>query len=105
MTDPIGAKILTDAAAAVVDRHQKYGSPAVNFQRIVDLWNAYLRGKYGPTVPMLNVVDVALLSILIKIGRLEQASDHMDSVIDIAGYAACLGEIISTVPVPPTGNS
>ena len=37
--------------------------------------------------------DVALMMALLKIAR-ATTSDNMDNLIDLAGYAACAGELI-----------
>jgi len=37
--------------------------------------------------------DVAQMMVLMKIARLENSPTHMDSWIDVAGYAACGGEL------------
>jgi hypothetical protein len=36
---------------------------------------------------------------LVKIARLANSPDHMDSWIDIAGYAACGGEIAAKLTI------
>ena len=44
----------------------------------------------------IDAADVAMMQILAKVGRfICGQSDHMDTVLDIAGYAACAGEIVS----------
>lgn len=71
-------------------REQTYGSAADNFGRIAKLWSAYL------SVPV-SASDVACMMILLKMSRLNTTPDHTDSWIDIAGYAACGGEVSSVV--------
>lgn len=68
-------------------RQATYGAPARNFARIAALWEAYLAGKYG-FAEGVTPDDVAALQILVKIARLEHGY-HRDSVVDVAGYAAC----------------
>lgn len=79
--------ILEEAAKCVCgQREQDYGSPESNFQIIADLWNAYTGHKYTP-------VDVANMMILLKLARIKNGGGTGDSFVDIAGYAACGGEI------------
>jgi len=84
--------ILRDAAAAVTgDREGCYGSPESNFERIAKLWNVYLgfEGENGITP-----ADVATMMILLKVSRIASKQQaKVDNWIDIAGYAACGGEI------------
>lgn len=73
-------------------RGNTYGSAHENFNRIANLWNAQLGAKLA--VPM-NALDVAQLMILVKMSRLANAEDHVDSWIDIAGYVNCADTIIN----------
>lgn len=68
------------------DRDKTYGIPENSFNRIAQLWQAYL--KYP-----IDSNDVAMMMVLFKIARLQAKPDHEDSWVDIAGYAACGGEI------------
>lgn len=68
------------------EREQTYGSPENNFNRIALLWSAYL--KYP-----INDMDVANMMILFKVARTQENKEHLDNWVDIAGYAACAGEI------------
>lgn len=70
-------------------RRGTYGTPENNFQRIADLWNAYLNGKPEGAMPITGQ-DTALLMILLKVARLIESPRHRDSVVDVAGYAACI---------------
>lgn len=71
------------------DRDKEYGSPENSFQQIANLWQAYLK------IPIDNR-DVANMMVLFKIARLQYRPDHEDSWVDIAGYAACGGEIATS---------
>lgn len=68
-------------------REQDYGSPENNFHLIANLWNAYLKVDY------ISEVDVAMMMALLKIARIRSGNYTIDSFIDLAGYAACGGEI------------
>lgn len=67
-------------------REQDYGSPENNFQLIADLWTDYLGEK-------VSSVDVAMMMCLLKIARIKNGGGTGDSFVDLAGYAACGGEI------------
>jgi len=88
--------ILEEAAEHVEGRRQQdYGSPAENFERVAQLWTAYLEGRglidLGRT-DGITPTDYALMQALVKIARLEHGYHH-DSVVDLAGYAACAAQI------------
>lgn len=72
------------------DRNANYGNPEDNFQHIANLWEDYLAvsGRKAELEP----ADVAVMMMLVKIARLGNNRMHQDSTIDIAGYAACLGD-------------
>lgn len=83
----IRADILDAAKACVcVEREQDYGKPEDNFRLIADLWTAYLGRTIFPE-------DVAMMMCLLKIARIKMGGGTLDSFIDLAGYAACGGEI------------
>lgn len=69
-------------------REQDYGSPEDNFSEIADLWSAYCKGRI-----IFKPVDVAMMMALLKIARIRSGSGTDDSFIDLAGYAACGGEL------------
>lgn len=81
------------------DREQDYGSPEDNFGAIAALWEAYLsNGKKctpaGASVDLLPE-DVAAMLALLKIARIASGHAKEDNWIDLAGYAACGGELQS----------
>lgn len=79
------------------EREQDYGLPEDNFSRIAELWKTYIMGRcVAQNVHVeLNAEDVAAMMCLLKIGRIAGGSESIDNWIDIAGYAACGGEIMS----------
>ena len=83
-------KAILDKAAECVcgQREQEYGTPENNFARIALLWGAYTGYPF-------TAHDVAMLMALLKVGRIAKGSGGMDSYVDLCGYAACAGEIIS----------
>lgn len=80
-------EILEKAMSYVtVDREAQYGSPEDNFKRIADHWSLYLGVPVSPE-------DVAMMMCLLKIARIESGQTKDDNFIDLAGYAACAGEV------------
>lgn len=80
--------ILNEAMRCVCSqREEDYGTPEDNFNQISKLWNAYL----GDNVT--DAHDVAMMMALLKIARIRSGVHKCDSYIDLAGYAACGGEI------------
>lgn len=79
---------ILDKAKAIVtgDREQQYGKPEDNFAIIAGLWSAYKGDSFTP-------VDVAMMMALLKIARIKTGVGTVDSFVDLAGYAACAGEI------------
>lgn len=79
------------------DREQDYGSPENNFERIAKLWEAYVRGKCVSSDADVCFAphDVAAMLILLKVARVASGNAKDDNWVDIAGYAACGGELES----------
>ena len=87
MTEITRKSILAEAERCVcTDREQQYGSPENNFSLISDLWNAYKPCGFTPH-------DVGIMLALLKIGRIASGQAKTDNYVDLAGYAACAGEI------------
>ena len=76
-------------------REQDYGTPENNFQCIAELWETYMKRKCLSADADVCFVaeDVAAMMILFKIGRMATGEGTTDTWIDIAGYAACGGEM------------
>ena len=70
------------------DRNKEYGNPEDNFRNIADYWNVYQRQRGCTSTPQ----DVAMMLILLKVARLATNPAHFDSLVDIAGYAACAAD-------------
>lgn len=77
------------------DRDQEYGGPEDSFALIARLWEPIIKARcVGPGVDVaVDAVTVALLMAELKIARAATNVGHMDSWVDLAGYAACGGEI------------
>ena len=68
------------------DRDKNYGTPYINHKRIADIWEVILGFEITPS-------QVALCMAGVKIARLVESPDHLDSFIDLAAYAAISGEL------------
>ncbi len=80
-------EILREATKCVCgQREQDYNSPENNFKLISDLWTIYLGHE-------VSSIDVAMMMALLKIARIRNNPYKSDSFVDLAGYAACGGEI------------
>lgn len=90
------AEILEAARVCVCgEREQDYGTPENSFTLIGKLWTAYMGTPFTPK-------DVAMMMALLKVARIK-GGDKADSFVDLAGYAACAGEI-AALPSVPTGT-
>ena len=78
---------ILDAARVCVcgEREQDYGTPEDSFSLIGKLWTAYMGIDFTPK-------DVAMMLALLKVARIKTGV-KADSFVDLAGYAACAGEI------------
>ena len=74
------------------DRDQDYGSPEKSFEMIAALWEPYLRQKCGADI-CLTAADVGAMMCLFKLARIAIGHGKADNWIDLAGYAACGGEL------------
>lgn len=79
----------------VAEREGQHGKPAETFKAIAAAWSVYLTAIVGVPV-MLREEDVAMMMVELKVQRFAGGqSAHMDTLLDIAGYAACAGELAS----------
>ncbi len=86
-------EILAQAQKCVCgDREQDYGSPERNFRTIANLWSIYLNAQYKLN-DLIASKDVAAMLALLKIARIASGHAKEDNWVDLAGYAACGGEI------------
>jgi hypothetical protein len=78
------------------DRNATHGDPEDNFRTIAEYWEAYLRSK-GMEDVEIRTYDVAAMMVLMKVSRLATSPGQEDHWVDIAGYAACGGEVATRV--------
>ena len=85
--------IADDAKSAVHgSRHEVYGHPLQDFQRIAELWAVVLNINVTPK-------QVGLCMIALKLAR-EVYKHQRDTLVDIAGYAECLQMIEEKLQEP-----
>ena len=84
----MNTNILNIAADTVTARHEEYGSIQPLFAHVAKRWSLVLGSEVKPE-------QVALCLIDLKMARLVHNPDHDDSIIDVAGYAACPKEVQS----------
>lgn len=84
----VGREEILDGAKECVlkDRQETHGDPENSFATIAEYWSAHLGVKISAT-------DVTIMMTLLKVARLKVAPGNKDNWVDMAGYAACGGEI------------
>lgn len=82
-----------DKAKQIIDgdREQTYGKADVNLNRIADLWNAYVRGRFG-SLHLFTAQDVCWMMVLLKTAR-QMNADKEDNLVDAIGYIALIEKI------------
>ena len=81
-------EILYKAAEIVTGKDAAHGEVEDSFGKIAQMWSAYLGAQVEPK-------DVAVMMILLKTVRISSGHQVDDNWTDIAGYAACGGELES----------
>jgi len=91
---------ILDTAAEVVhgDRARDYGHPSANHACTAEMVEAYLRRRYGSA--SFDAQDVCMFNILQKVSRLAHTPGHLDSLADVAGYAANVEMLVPPGPAP-----
>ncbi len=78
--------VLRQVAEILADRSKTYGEPRQNMAAIAARWSITLGHPVTPA-------QVALCMIDLKLARLARDPRHLDSLRDVAGYAAILSEV------------
>ncbi len=78
--------ILGHTAKVLEERRDDYGDPAEQFKAIAERWSITLGTRVTPS-------QVALCMIDLKLARLAYDPGHVDSMVDVIGYAALLKEV------------
>ena len=81
-----GPELLEHAAGLVARRRREYGESVEVFEAVAKRWSLV----FGTKVTASEVV-IALLDL--KLTRLSRDPKHLDSIVDVAGYAAVLREV------------
>ena len=93
----VGRGDILDKARSCVcqDRNMEYGEPEDGFRLIAALWEPVIRESCVSPGADVSVgpETVALLMALLKVARAATNPGHLDNWVDLAGYAACGGEI------------
>jgi hypothetical protein len=80
--------ILTKAEELINgERAKDYGSTLDNFGRIARMWSPILGVEVTPEQHVLCMLAV-------KMARLCHSPEHMDSIVDIAGYAGAYEKLL-----------
>lgn len=79
--------LLEHAAGIVTRRRHEYGDPRLLFEQIARRWSLTLGIDVTAAQAVACLIDL-------KLARLVQNPKHQDSITDIAGYAACLAEVL-----------
>ena len=84
-------QLCSRTAEVIRDRRPKYGGPQKHFARTVGMVNAAFSEVLKRP---LTEADWATIMILDKIARFRGPNSTIDGPVDIAGYAACLYEVM-----------
>lgn len=83
-------RLLAYATEKVTGKIDNYDTPERSFANIAELWEWWLGGQVN-----LDSKDVAGMMLLLKMVRLRTDRYHYDSLVDLAGYAACYAEVLA----------
>ena len=78
--------VLRRATAVVAERGRTYGDAAASMDRVARRWSVTLGHTVTPAEVVLCLIDL-------KLARLAHDPGHLDSAVDVAGYAALLSEV------------
>ena len=81
-----GDAMLRRAAAVVGERRKVHGDPRRSMEAVAKRWSITLGHPVTPAQVVLCLIDL-------KLARLARDPSHEDSIVDVAGYAAVLGEV------------
>jgi hypothetical protein len=96
-TNDIKATIADEAKRIVSGaRRSAYGKPEANFERISRYWTAYMANVGKPIE--ITAADVSPMMILMKLARLAESPQHLDSMIDAVGYTLTMAEVNGVKP-------
>ena len=82
-----GEAMLRRAASIVANRRQIYGEPPPFMAAVAQRWSITLGRTIAPSEVVLCLIDL-------KLARLAHDPTHQDSIVDVAGYASVLQEVV-----------
>ncbi len=85
-----GKAMLEHTAGILRRRDEEYGPADRMLEQVAKRWSLTLGAK-------ITAAQVALCLIDLKMARLAHNPKHLDSILDVAGYAACLREVTRDV--------
>jgi hypothetical protein len=80
-------EMLQQAAAIIAERSAAYGHAAASMSTVAARWSITLGHTVTPAQVVLCMIDL-------KLARLAHNPKHLDSALDVLGYAALLPEVI-----------
>ena len=80
-------QLLQHAAAVVGSRRGIYGQPIDLLEQVAARWSLTVGTEISPEKVVLCLIDLEL-------ARLSHDPRHLDSIVDVAGYAGCLAEVL-----------
>lgn len=83
-----GIRLLEEAQRIFINRRTNYGHPKNHIVEVANRWSLILGKEVAPH-------QVAMCMIELKLTRLKHRPNHVDSITDIAGYAAVMVEVIA----------
>lgn len=95
LPDTERASVLNEANQLVHgDRQVQYGSPTANFENTASILNTLGFQRVTPELVgnPVTAVDVGVMMLALKLARLAGDGMKRDTLVDLAGYAACTWE-------------
>jgi hypothetical protein len=81
-----GEQLLQRALQTFEERRANYGLAKHHFQEVAKRWSLILGRQITPQQAIMCLIEL-------KLARLKENPAHLDSIIDIAGYAAVMAEV------------
>jgi len=82
-----GEQLLQRSLQVFEERRAHYGLAKHHFREVAKRWSLVLNSQVTPQ-------QVVMCLIELKLARLKENPTHLDSIIDIAGYAAVMAEVL-----------
>ena len=79
-------EMMTKASGLVADRGKVYGTIRQNHEKIAKIASALLNYQ-------VDAHDILMIMVAVKLSRIAQTPDHVDSYLDALNYLSFAGEI------------